>query len=80
MLLIKSAFLLSCTAISLYLSSCSGDDTKRDGSSNSPAANTEPNPDSTGLMPKENVKTAQEDYRDTTKDSVETNRASTDQR
>jgi hypothetical protein len=79
MILIKSV-LLSCIALSLFLSSCTGDNTKRDGSSNSPAANTEPNPDSMGLMPKENVKTAQEDSRDTTKDSVETNRASTDQR
>jgi hypothetical protein len=74
----KSGLLVLSISAVVFLSACSGNDTKRDGVSNSPAANTEP--DSTGLLPRENVKTAQEDYKDTTSDTTDTNRIRTEMR
>jgi hypothetical protein len=58
---------ISVAVFVLALSFISCNDRDANGTShgnNQPAANTETGKDSTGLMPRENVKTAQEDYKD----------------
>jgi hypothetical protein len=72
--------LIAASIISVFLfASCNDHDSNGNShGNNQPAANTEK--DSTSLMPKENVKTAQEDYRDTSHSNPDSTAMGTEKR
>jgi hypothetical protein len=60
----------------IFCMACNRTDSNRNHGNNSPAANMET--DSTGLLPKENVKTAEDGYRDTNENGIAVPKAEQD--